>query len=489
MFEKQPKRTTERESNKEKPSSKAKAAKTGDTAVVENFNIYGLPEAIIKNIGSEWLTFQETVKAERAVAPILDKHKSITLFKPTLSELKAAYYVLTGRPALLIRALKTNPALFFKPCMQINDAAGQIFYDVSPADLIDFVCDDDIQAQVARFANTLPAKENQTFIEQWETQRASRGHGGADLVKLADDPMTMPFENVLESTQTHNIWDEPYQLTLPLLKNSDGILYYLDTNKKEHWYYANKDKKTIEPIEIPATLLAEHQDAYDHFKSSMDGMEPNSAKRSSNQEHQLIQTLMRNSATNKAIRLVRQGIRYTRDGIEFCDTHYDFNRMYNVYRKCFRLYATDGYAKADTALLSEHAHRLREVMYIVQHLCDQMDFNDFNRFLYSKSLSRSFNVYDRKNDSYIALFNPHSGVFHADFGSNSGSGFSIYRGELGRASKLPALVPLDGDSNVNMLSLQMLYKDLSQIHRWVNDANKRIAEFKPSLALSRGPTI
>jgi len=236
--EKDAKDAIKNDSNEKKPSSKAKTAKTGDAAAAEGFNIYALPADLIKQIGAEWLTIDDTIKAERAVAPILDKHKNITLFKPILTELEAAYYVLTGRPALLLRALAEKPMLFFKPCIRIKDAAGQIFHNVSAADLIYFLCDDDMQTQVATFAGGLPTEEDKRglFFKEWEKQRASRGRGGADLVKLTRDPMTMlttmPFKAVLESTQTYNVWGETRQATFSLLKNPDGIIYYLDATKK-----------------------------------------------------------------------------------------------------------------------------------------------------------------------------------------------------------------------------------------------------------------
>jgi len=256
--------------------------------------------------------------------------------------------------------------------------------------------------------------------------------------------------------------------------------------KKEHWYYANKDKGTIEPIEIPAALLTQYQDAYDQLKLGMDSMEPDSARRSSNQEHRLFQALMRHLTTNKAIQLVREGIHYTQDGIEYRDTHYDFNRMYNVYRNCIRLSVLGSYDEADRVWRIEHAHRIREVMYVVQRLCEEnppfypeADFNTPALF------NRSFKVKVWNTEETVVLFDAQAGVFHGDFGSGFDSGFSIFNG--GRAWRegrgvgacMPLLARCCGGGVL----------DLIVVLRRMEDANNNVDEFKPNVVLSRGPTL
>ncbi len=58
-------------------------------------------------------------------------------------------------------------------------------------------------------------------------------------------------------------------------------------------------------------------------------MENNSSRRSSNTEHQLIETMLQ-------YKLHRDGIEYEQDGIRYRDSRTSF-RLINAYRTCFRL--------------------------------------------------------------------------------------------------------------------------------------------------------
>lgn len=138
-----------------------------------------------------------------------------------------------------------------------------------------------------------------------------------------------------------------------------------------HWYYANLDTQTLEPIDIPLALQAGHQADYEAFVVRMTKMEPNSARRSSNQEHALIQAIMRHRDSKKPIHLHRDGIHYRQDDIDFIDTHYDFNRIVYAHLKCIRLNInhdlfTDN--EANRVWRKELGHVQAEVMWLVQRL-------------------------------------------------------------------------------------------------------------------------
>ncbi|MDP3561627.1 MAG: hypothetical protein Q8R83_05580 [Legionellaceae bacterium] len=304
--------------SKEKNESKPDTIKKLDIEFFER-----LPDALIKDIGSKWLTRRDAVSAEKGVRVHHEKklHLQTTLFKPILTETEAAYAVLTGSPERLLGILMeesqdvtdaNKTSLFFKKCVQVNDPSGQVFRDISPAELIDMVCDDDMPQQVAQFAETLPEDKVHRFLSDWKNQRGSRGRGGADLVKVSKDPMTMPFDEFLKVTQAYSACGEPMSATFPLLQNPNGLIYYKDNTNQVHWYYADKEARTIREIQVDEPL---DEDAYNRFKSSMDNMEAMSARRSSNEEHQLISTLMRDAENQQPIKLVREGHQYVRNEI------------------------------------------------------------------------------------------------------------------------------------------------------------------------------
>lgn len=220
---------------KENKISSAKNKSTPNTAERLDIELFkGLPDVLIRDIGGEWLTRREAVTAEQAVrvhhgAKLQGEQRpQTTFFKPILTETEAAYAVLTGSPERLLRILAeesrdatgaNKTSLFFKKCVRINDPSGQVFHNVSPAELIDMVCDDDMQRQVAEFAQTLPEERRQHFLSDWKKQRASCGRGGADLVKVTRDPMTMPFDELLKTTQAYTAFGEQMYATFPLLQN------------------------------------------------------------------------------------------------------------------------------------------------------------------------------------------------------------------------------------------------------------------------------
>ena len=91
-----------------------------------------------------------------------------------------------------------------------------------------------------------------------------------------------------------------------------------------------------------------------------------SAKRSSNAEHQVIVKMM--SAENKPVKLVCQGIQYERKGERYCDSRHDFNRQYNGYRTCIRLYE-QRQCDAANRVLREKLYQ-GEVVWLLERFCE-----------------------------------------------------------------------------------------------------------------------
>lgn len=446
--------------------------------------IFALPHDLKKSISCEWLTSKEMENVENAANPVLNRHKNLTLFKDVLTEMDIAHYVLTGSLERLISALKFNPDIFFKRFRQIKDAAGQVFYNVSCADLIDFLRDGDMQNQVITFASSLPLKECQLFFNNWEDQRSDRARGGADLVNVNIDPTTMQFNDILVVSRPCDSLNSSREQCFSLLKNPNGIIYYANA-EKEHWYYADSITKTIERIDISEELLIQHKNAYTKFISRMNNMEPFSARRSSNNEHQLIETLMHIAQTKKAIQIVREGIKYTQNGVDYCDTHYDFNRIYNAYRKCIRLYEENKKAQADAVWRGQVGHTLREVMHLIQRLCEE------NRPFYPlpktrTAFIRSFKIKNLKTGAHDLIFDVKKGAFHTDFGCNSATGFSIYK----CSAKIAEAAGKGGIMNKAMgwVRAWHCWQDLIALHQEIEIATKQIAEFNPTQILSQAVT-
>lgn len=553
---------------KENKVSPTKNKSTPNTAKGLNIEFFkGLPEAVIKNFGGDWLTRREANTAEQAVRVHHGKkfrreqRPLTTLFKPILTETDAAYAVLTGSPERLFRILAegsrdatgaNKTSLFFKKCAQINDPSGQVFHNVSPAELIDMVCDDDMQRQVAEFAQTLPEERRQRFLSDWKKQRALRGRGGADLLKVTQDPKTMSFDELLKTTQTYTAFGEQLSATFPLLQNPNGLIYYKDDTNQVHWYYADKEAYTVREIQVDESL---DNDTYNRFKSSMDNMEAMSARRSSHEEYQLISTFMRDAKNQKPIQLVREGHQYVRneiplsrilsslneaefiqlksqlsnhaqglikfatesdyqekffsyaercalqekwpEGLEalrdklliptsvqvsYCDIQYDFNRYYNVYRQCIRLWGSnnrnDDWIKAANIWEKELGSIQKEVMWLLQRYCEE------NRPFYRmpdnyKELPfiRSLKVEKLKNGKFqlFDIYDRSSGFFDEEFGTVS----AVYKGRWwpsgvgGGAGRAGCAASARGD--------------LVAVSRHVEDAKANVVEFRPDASLPPTP--
>lgn len=178
------------------------------------------------------------------------------------------------------------------------------------------------------------------------------------------------YTSICNVTHTFNVFAEAKSIQRALLKNPDGIICWKTPDNRLNWYYANHDTQTLERIDIPHELQEAHQGEYDALAAHMTNMEPNTARRSSNQEHALIFAIMRHQDSKHPLHLVREGIHYRQDDIDFIDTHYDFNRIVNAYLKCVRLYNSGKYTEGDREWRRGLGHVQREVMWLVQRYCE-----------------------------------------------------------------------------------------------------------------------
>ncbi len=166
-----------------------------------------------------------------------------------------------------------------------------------------------------------------------QEQYAELGSGGADLIKLSVDPLEAAkkdFNTILTFKTTYTLKDDRQkEVTFPLFENKDAIIYYQDKNGNVNFYYANRETKAIKKLSVCAST-EDDTEVFETFKLSFADMENNSSRRSSNTEHQLIETMLQ-------CKLHRDGIEYEQDGIRYRDSRTPF-RLINAYRTYLRLH-------------------------------------------------------------------------------------------------------------------------------------------------------
>lgn len=284
-----------------------------------------VPSDIWNFVISEYLSPEDMQKAESQLQHRFKKG-AYYFFKSSLDEIKlpkALKAVVTGNPESLIKILRSSPKVLFLKS-DVTDPAGQKFQSVSPYQMMIFLCDDDMLAQVLR---KIPLAE---LYQVMKDQSSELRQGGADLVKLDRDPLATGF-NFNDILYFKIRTDTTSKVTYPLLQNPDGVLYYKNQDNQVHWYLANQSTKTIEPIELSELTTIQYE-TYTFLLEKMDTMESMSATRSSDDEYQLFTNVMYTknpTGTYTRIQLTRNGIHYRRNDISYCDTHYDFNRYYN----------------------------------------------------------------------------------------------------------------------------------------------------------------
>jgi hypothetical protein len=388
------------------------------------------------------------------------------LFKPSLAVKmgnKARACVVQGNLDTLIRISQAIPEALFQKG-GIIDPRGRIFYDASAFQLIHFLCDVKMKNRLTRF---IPNK----FNHQRRQQIAELGSGGADLVKLARNPLSVSsngFEGFTEFKQTFTLDNgKQREVSFPLLENIDGIIYYQDKHNDVHFYYVNRLTQDIIPLE-PNIHSEEDQKSLTTFKASFATMEMNSARRSSDREHQLITQLFQRT-------LHRQGLHYQHHGVRYQDSCTAF-RLINAYRTCIRLYeearfdeyhAADDYWRRGVGLLQG------EEVWLLQGICSSVRTHPF--YYWPSYVGKS----KRRDTFYDFCYPKPRSVFVAgNLITTLGSGFALYKGNgIARSTYSAKLI--------------CIAVDLVAICRLVVEAKASIFELEPEseedLQSSQGP--
>ena len=330
------------------------------------------------------------------------------------------------------------------------------YYDVSPYQLMTFLCDEDMKESIMQLV--MPMTQEMQGIRQ--AQYAEIDTGGADLVKMDQDPKGIQFKEVTRFITSYTFNNQPTEITFPLLENPDGVIYYKDASTGlEHLFYANQETKTVELIE---PITAEHQ-ALDRLYASFREMEPNSARRSSNDERELIANTMHH-------RLQRKGIQYDQGGTRYCDNRADFNQHFNARRKCIRLYQESKDDEGDNAWCELVGQAERKVMWLLQRICEENRpfFPLLTNFKTSPFL-RGFNIFNYLTHGRECVFS--GGHLVVDFGSS----FGIYKGRSPCGAPLRGCWPSGG-------------RDLLAVSRLVESAKANVVELTPQADLPRENT-
>ena len=358
------------------------------------------------------------------------------LFQPALDDARVALPLLRSVAhadcTTLLHQVRNNPELFFKKG-QITDPDGQTFYNVSAYQLMIFLCDADMRKQVIPLLpKTFQEKTAQGAVTieteaRRKRQYAEIASGGADLVKMNRDPSQLEFVDVTRFKTSYTIDNQQHEVVFPLLENRDGIIFYQDaTTHLMHLFYANKKTKTVTLIE----LTKEQRQALDGLFASFATMEPNSSRRSSNEEHTLIARTTQHT-------LSRTGILYEQGGVLYRDNRMQFNYI-NKARACIRLDAAGEDDEADAVWLSGVGGAQRQVLWLLARICERnrpfYPLPDFS----ASPFQRGFVIYNwrtRQNETVFV-----SGRLVDDLGR----GFTIYKAHPRWRAALVPSGTLDG---------------------------------------------
>ncbi|MDA9271855.1 hypothetical protein N9Q05_00510 [bacterium] len=311
----------------------------------------------------------------------------------------------------------------------------QYFHNVSAFQLMQFFCDEDMITHIMRLVSPLSREQGILMKGQLD----ELGTGGADIIKVDRDPQDLQFkfEDLLHYKTSYNV---DYangafitaEVTIPLLENPDGLVYYKSPEGTVHLYRACVATKTIEPIDLHPVEISEHipfdeqqllieeKRIFDKMMSCIDAMEPMSAKRSSNDEQKVIAKTMRYA--DKPVQLHRQGITFELEGVRFQSNRYDFNRRINAYRTCERLYSNGRLNDGNKAWCRELGHIQKEVMWWFERDCEEnrpyYPLPDFK----SSPFRRTFNIDNLVTTAAVGF----SGA-PARFAAGLGSIFALYK--------------------------------------------------------------
>lgn len=251
----------------------------------------------------------------------------------------------------------------------------QRFYNVSPFQLIQFFCDDDMQNHIMRLISPLQEKQGQLIKEQLEELGPP---GAADIIKVNRNPLdpTFEFENILHYQASYITAYRNNRLTTQeinhsLLEKPTGLIYYKDVSGQVHWYRADMSTQSIEPIDNPLdhpekrnAFSEKDQQAFAAMVNDIDQMEDMSSLQSSQEKRRLISKIL-------DVHLHQAGINFELEGVRFKGGCYDFNRQDNTYRKCHRLYEANKKREGDTTWNQELGHRQKECAWKLLRLCEK----------------------------------------------------------------------------------------------------------------------
>lgn len=273
-------------------------------------------------------------------------------------------HVVEGNVVSLKNIIPRDPSQLFVIHPEIIAPRGQRYFNLSLFQLMIFLCDDDMKTQIMDLDNVVEYLKDEKKKAIREQQYAEIDCGGADLIKLDQDPHKIikekGFKGLTHYKATFTFYDNT-QVIFPLLENPDGIVCYQDENGEKYFYYINQVTETIEPLD-KCIIFEEDKEEFEQFKASFDAMEKNSSSRSSIKQHKLIEKVFKHS-------LVQKGIFYEDNGILYRDYRTPFS-LVNVLRKCVRLYREGNLTEGD-ACWCEVGRSQGEEIWLLQKICEK----------------------------------------------------------------------------------------------------------------------
>ncbi|MCX7116048.1 MAG: hypothetical protein NTW08_09105 [Gammaproteobacteria bacterium] len=301
-----------------------------------------------------------------------------------------------------------NPGSIFEKARHITTPAGDTYHKLSTFQAMTFICDADMKRQIMGMVMPYMTEEMGRIRQ---IQYAEIDSGGADLVKLDRDPTTLPFSEIKSWIDRTTLPETP--LSIPLLENKDGLIFYDDG-----LYYANQALLQVTQLNVDEEALAQLKPLFTH-------MIDNSARRSSDKDHQLIEKLLKHPETNKPLTLSRKGIRYVHEDVSYHDHRIEF-RLPTVYRRYFPLItqgsADHNWDPVEQFWLNEINGAQKEVLWLLQRFCEpNRPFYpppDFN----ASPFVRGFEIHNWSSWQFELVFS--GGRFSGDFESSL---VSIYK--------------------------------------------------------------
>lgn len=393
-------------------------------------------------------------------------------FQTNFNKRTAPTYVVEGNPVSLIKTIILDPSQLFVIHKEIIAPLGQRYFNLSLFQLMTFLCDDDMKTQIMGLESVIEYLKDEKKKAIREQQYSQIDCGGADLIKLDQDPLKIWKEQGLKGLThyktTFTFYDNTeHEVTFPLLKNPDGIACYPDEHGEMRFCYINQadpENPTIESLDN-YLILEEDKEEFVQFKASFDAMEMHSSCRSSIKQHKLIEKVFKHT-------LVQRGIEYEDKGIRYCDYRTPFN-LVNALRKCVRLYKEGNWAEGDKCWRDEVGKAQGEEMWLLQRICEE------NRPFYPLNINHKDFIRCCMIEKYNANKGGYEKISVFDRGVVKISDLAIYkaprggagRGVAGRVARCAGLV------------------DLVAICWLIENAKENVIESKPEQEVQMNCTI